>query len=63
MCKVRWSKNITQERDTPEQIILGSIDIHLCPLLNLVINLETRGQNMGHLDFLYGRLDSEHQII
>ena len=31
----------------PEQIILGPMDMYLCPLLNLV------SHNMGHLDFLW----------
>jgi hypothetical protein len=31
ICKMRWSKNITEERDAPEQIILGSMDFRICP--------------------------------
>ena len=48
MCKMRWSKNITEERNAPEQIILGSMDMHLFPVLNLVIYFKIRGQNTGH---------------
>ena len=56
-------KKITEEHNTLEQIIIDSMDMHMCPLLNLIIYLETRGHNMGHLDFLYGRSDCSHQII
>ena len=61
MYKMRWSKNIMEEQDAPEQIILGLMDMHLCPLLNLAICLETRGHNMGNSDFLYDRTESGQQ--
>ncbi|KAL3657121.1 hypothetical protein V7S43_018033 [Phytophthora oleae] len=40
-CQVRWSKNISEERDAPEQIIFGSLDPNVCTLLNLAIYIET----------------------
>jgi len=39
--KVRWSKNITEERNCPDQILLGSIDDSMCMLLQLAIYLES----------------------
>ena len=30
LCRMRWSKNLTKESEAPEQIILGSMDKHLC---------------------------------
>ena len=41
LCQMRWSKNISDERDAPEQIIVGSMDPRVCPLLNLAIYLES----------------------
>ena len=55
MRKKRWSKNITEEGNNPEQIVLGSMDKHLYLLLNLLLYL--------HSDFLFDRPDSRHQII
>jgi hypothetical protein len=34
-CKMRWSKNITDERDAPDQVLFGSMEEYICPLLNL----------------------------
>lgn len=34
-----WSKNILEERDSPSQIILGSTDERLCPILSLAVYL------------------------
>lgn len=42
-CRMTWSKNIRDERDSPQQIILGSMDAWLCPLLNLVLFIEIEG--------------------
>ena len=38
--KMRWSKNILEERKSPNQIILGSIDPNFCVSLGLVLYLE-----------------------
>ena len=35
--KLRWSKNVSEERDCPKQIILGSADTRYCVLLGLSI--------------------------
>ncbi len=39
--KLCWSKNFMDERDCPNQIILGAKDWHYCVLLGLAIHLET----------------------
>jgi hypothetical protein len=33
--KVEWPKNIQEERDSPEQILIGANSAHLCSLLVL----------------------------
>ena len=38
--KIKWSKNMMEEREVPEQVILGSMDPLVCPLLNLAVYLE-----------------------
>ena len=63
LCKMRWSKNITEEREAPEQVILGSMDKRLCPLLNLAVFIETKGHNLGHTHFLFDKPTSGHQQI
>ena len=63
LCKMRWSKNITEECEAPEQVILGSMDKRLCPLLNLAVFIETKGHTLGHTRFLFGKPNSGHQQI
>ena len=38
--KMRWSKNVLEERDAPDQIILGAMDPSFCPLLGIAMHLE-----------------------
>ena len=38
--RLRWTKNCLKERDTPEQIILGSSDQDFCVLTSLSIHLQ-----------------------
>ena len=38
--KMHWSKNVVEERESSNQIIIGSIDPNLCVLLGLVLHLE-----------------------
>ena len=38
--KLRWSKNVNEERDAPEQIMLGAADWKRCVILGLAIHLE-----------------------
>ncbi|KAH9158911.1 hypothetical protein LEN26_002644, partial [Aphanomyces euteiches] len=40
ICQMRWSKNISEERESPRQILLGSMDERLCVLLNLAVYVE-----------------------
>ena len=35
--KMTWSKNIREEREAPTQILFGSMDPIVCPLLNIVM--------------------------
>jgi hypothetical protein len=39
--KLRWSKNVRDERDCPFQILIGSMDPFFCVLLGLGLHLET----------------------
>ena len=33
--KMKWSKNISRKKDAPNQIILGSMDSRMCPILSM----------------------------
>jgi hypothetical protein len=54
--QMRWSKNITEERESPRQIVLGSYDERMCVLLHLAIHLELKGGDgeCAQNDFLFG---------
>ncbi|KAI2499454.1 hypothetical protein MHU86_15038 [Fragilaria crotonensis] len=54
-----WSKNVREERDAPDQIILGAMDIRYCVLLSLGIYLETWcNSGLGATNnFLFGSSD------
>jgi hypothetical protein len=56
--KIEWSKNITEERDTAEQIILASNDPKLCALIALGVYVETLGRfdasHITNADPLFG---------
>ena len=45
LCKVNWSKNVLEERDASDQILLASSNHHYCILLALALYLEWRFQN------------------
>jgi hypothetical protein len=60
LAKLRWSKNITEERDAPEQIVFGSLEPLLCPILNLAIYLETRTNDSP---FVFGNPSNGHKIV
>ena len=38
--KMKWSKNVREERDCPNQIIMGSMDYNACAVLGLALFLE-----------------------
>jgi hypothetical protein len=40
LCNVGWSKNVHEERDCPDQLMMGAMDPHYCILLTLAIYLE-----------------------
>ena len=44
-----WSKNITEERESPEQVLLGAMDPNYCVLLALAIHLK-HGVLNGDID-------------
>ena len=48
--KMTWSKNIREEQEAPMQILFGSMDPIVCPLLNIVMWLEG-GEDYGLLLF------------
>ena len=51
-----WSKNVSEERDAPDQILFGSMNEDNCVLLALSIHLETwigTGDAINQ-DFLFG---------
>jgi hypothetical protein len=54
--KLSWSKNIREERDSPMQIMLASMDDRICILLNLAIYLELCTTTMAAeaATFVYG---------
>jgi hypothetical protein len=55
ICQMRWSKNIMEERQSPHQLVLASMDDRLCVLLNLAVYLELRGVMDGNnASFVYG---------
>ena len=63
-CQLRWSKNIMEERDSPQQLVLASMDPKVCVLMNLVHYVEySRLNNMledTHL--LFGAKGTNEQI-
>ena len=62
-CQIRWSKNTTEERSCPNQILSSSNEPLLCPILNLGIYLEAYGSEaMGSEGFLFGG-DSQRSAI
>lgn len=50
LVRLTWSKNITEEREAPQQQLLGSMDERLCPILNLAIYVELQAAAAAKLD-------------
>jgi hypothetical protein len=53
-CRLAWSKNVREERDSPEQILLGAMESRYCIQLNLAIYLEdwcNMGNGLGRTHF------------
>ena len=55
-CQIRWSKNTTEERCCPNQILMSSNDPLLCVILNLGIYIEAYGreESLESSSFLFG---------
>jgi hypothetical protein len=41
VCRIAWSQNVTEERDAPIQLLLGSMDTRYCVLANLAMWMES----------------------
>ena len=48
MLKLKWSKNIREERESAEQFVLGSADENLCCLIGLAVSAEILGSEMAN---------------
>ncbi|KAG9403739.1 hypothetical protein AC1031_005227 [Aphanomyces cochlioides] len=64
ICQMRWSKNISEERESPHQIMLGSMDERLCVLLNLAVYLELiEDDSIVDEKFLFGNgVDGDRSV-
>ena len=60
LTKLRWSKNISEEREAPDQIVMGSFNPLLCPILNLAIYVETKAK---HSSFVFGNPKHGARIV
>jgi hypothetical protein len=61
---VSWSKNVLDERDCPDQILLGAMDTDFCVLLALGTYLETfLTKRPGGHRFLFGDSDEDDEPI
>jgi hypothetical protein len=47
LCRIAWSKNVREERDAPQQILLGAMESRYRILLNLAIYMEV-WCDLGH---------------
>ncbi|OWZ22772.1 hypothetical protein PHMEG_0002469, partial [Phytophthora megakarya] len=61
-CQLRWSKNISEERDAPEQILLGSLDPRVCVLLNIAVYLEASGKESTS-EYLFGNAQDGDRVV
>lgn len=52
MYQMRWSNNITEERETPQQLVVGSMDERLCSLLNLAVYFEIHSMKKDFDEFI-----------
>lgn len=62
LCQLRWSKNISEERDSPEQILLGSLDPRVCVLLNMAIHLETSAKESASA-YVFGNAQGGDRVV
>ncbi|MGL5935859.1 MAG: hypothetical protein ACRCZI_09580 [Cetobacterium sp.] len=62
--KVAWSKNVNEERECPDQIILGCNDPDFCCLLSLAGYLESRmTEQLGNHKFLFGEREDDDEPL
>ncbi|KAG3062624.1 hypothetical protein PC122_g19201 [Phytophthora cactorum] len=59
---MRWSKNIQEERDAPEQIVAGSMDPKMRAILNLAVYIESP-TNVTSSEVLYGNLKNGDRAV
>ena len=60
VARIRWSKNVMEERHSPKQMIFASMDTRYCVLLSLGIYLEEWcqvGDGLGN-PYVFGRSDN-----
>jgi hypothetical protein len=57
--KVSWSKNVMEERECPDQILIGADDTDFCVLLGLVCCMESRMTSHQQGRFLFGDHDDD----
>jgi integrase len=66
MFKMEWSKNITEERQSPLQILLPAMDERVCSLYYLALYLEVNSDRFiskTGASFLYGNRKDGHQVV
>ena len=51
--RVRWSKNVMEERQCPPQILMGALDPDFCVILNLAIYLEEFLRIFPNAEYLF----------
>ncbi|ETP31664.1 hypothetical protein F442_19500 [Phytophthora nicotianae P10297] len=61
-CLLRLSKNISEERDAPEQIVLGSMNPRVCVLLNLAVHVETT-DSIAVSPYVFGNAQDGDRVI
>lgn len=63
--KLRWSKSIQEEREAPQQIILGAMDPKLCVLLSLAAYVEFcfESRLVEESSFVFGEMKRTQKMI
>lgn len=63
VCQMTWSKNITEESESPRQLLLGSMDERVCVLLNLGVYLELCESKLDDFIFASNGSDGEKNRV
>ncbi len=65
-CQMRWSKNISEERESPEQLLVPAMDPLFCPILHLALYVEAydieKPNELNGSQFLYGEEEDTHTL-